>query len=230
MKNKLAQLTDKQKLAWVASIVLVFALVGIGVWVYDTYAAGQDESPQTQTPAQPGPEAVNAAPGPSVTDTEEPSESPSPTASAEGVSQEESAKQALESVVPVWASLDVREVGQDRDKWVDSWRDEPGVSSSFATQSRNNFVSLFKGILNLDVDAKVDTLKSIENVWQEGNLSGWNVTMDRRLVSPDGSDVVDETETVMWEFVVEQQSDGSSQLTGYSSVSVSHDDDDEHDH
>lgn len=228
MKEKLAQLTDKQKLIGVSVILLLLVGAGVATWVWDMRSSNQGEQQQA-TPPQQEPTAVEPVPGETSEESDYAEPSESATEVEADVSQEDSAKEALEAVVPKWASLQVSEVGSDSGQWLDTWQEEPAAGESLKTQSRNNFVGLFKGIINLNVDAKVDTLKDIESAWQQDNLSGWEVSMDRKLESFDESGGVNETETVTWEFTVEQQSDGSSQITGYSATAADHEDLD-HDH
>lgn len=217
-------LSVRQKTLALLLILLLLIGVGVGKWVYDIRAEATAEQEKRSANPSPSAEPVSPVEGdsPESTETSEPTPSETP-----AVSQDDSAKKALKEVVPVWASLDYAETGTDSAKWQASWRDKPEAGPALVTQSRNNFVPLFRGIMTLNANAKVDTLKKVERVWQEGNLSGWTVEMDRQLTSADGSDVLDETETVMWEFTVEQGDDGSSQVTGYTAAAADHEG---HDH
>lgn len=215
-------LSVRQKTLALLLILLLLIGAGVGKWVYDMRAEAAAEQEEESRSASPSAEPVSPVEGDSPETTESPTPSQTPT-----VSQDASAKKALKEVVPLWASLDYAETGTDSAKWQSSWRDKPAAGPSLVTQSQDNFVPLFRGIINLNANAKVDTLKKVERVWQEGNLSGWTVEMDRHLTSADGSDVLDETETVMWEFTVEQKDDGSSQVSGYTAAAADHDG---HDH
>ena len=199
------------------AVVLLVLLVGLGIgkWVYDLRSEGASEGGQSES-VRPSAEPVSPVEDENTEDAE--SESAEPTEGASKVSQEESAKKALKAVVPVWASLKYSETGTDSAKWQSTWRDMPEAGPSLVTQSSKNFVPLFRGVITLNADAKVDTLKDVELVWQKGNLSGWTVQMDRHLASANGSGVLDETEALTWEFTVEQKDDGSSQVTGYSTA------------
>lgn len=222
MKNLIAWVegwSAKQKVGALLLVMVLLIGAGVGKWVYDMQVAGSEEEtspsePPTAEPVSP----VEGGGTEDATETEEPSPSATPT-----ISQEDSAKEALGAVVPLWASLEYSETGVDAGQWQKTWRDEPAAGSSFVSQSSDNFVPLFRGVIGLNANAKVDTLKNVELVWQEGNLSGWTVVMDRHLTSADGSGALDETETVTWEFTVEQQDDGSSQVTGYSAAAADHD-------
>lgn len=219
---KVEQMSVLQKTLALLLVLLVLVGAGVGKWVYDmrAEAAAQKEAASASASPAPSAEPVSPIEGETTAPAEE---TPEPTEEAPGVSQKDSAKDALTTLVPVWASLDYAKTGTDSAKWQTTWRDMPEAGPSLVTQSRNNFVGLFRGVITLNANAKVDTLKHVELVWQEGNLSGWTVEMDRNLTSADGSGVLDETESVMWEFTVEQQGDGSSQVTGYSAAADDHD-------
>lgn len=206
----------KKALAMVVIVLLLIA-VGLGKWALDLRAEANQEKDASGATASASHSAEPVSPVEEES-TEGAEETPEPTEGASKVPQEDSAKQALKKLVPVWASLKYSETGTDSAKWQESWRDMPEAGDSLVTQSDNNFVPLFRGIIALNADAKVDTLKDMELVWQKENLSGWTVQMDRHLTSSDGSGALDETEKVTWEFTVEQKDDGSSQVTGYSAA------------
>lgn len=219
---RIEELTVTQKVMAVVLVMVLLVGAGIGKWIYDMRTESAEAEPATSETSSPSAEPVSPVGSSSEpTETEEPSPTHDP-----AVSQKDSAKDALKSVVPLWASLDYAKTGTDNAKWLASWQNESAAGDSLVTQSRNNFVPLFRGVINLNANAKVDTLKKVELVWQEGNLSGWTVTMDRQLTSADESGVLDETETVLWEFTVEQNDDGSSEVTGYAAAAKDHDDSD----
>lgn len=215
---KIEQMSATKKTLAVIVVLLLLVGVGVGKWVYDirSEAADQRQAPSESASPSPSAEPVSPVEGETSEPTEE---SAGPATETPKASQEKSAKDALKALVPVWASLKYSETGTDSAKWQSSWRDLPEAAPSLVNQSGDNFVPLFRGVITLNANAKVDTLKKVELVWQKGNLSGWTVEMDRHLTSSDGSGVLDETESVMWEFMVEQKDDGSSQVTGYSAAS-----------
>lgn len=237
--------SDRQKAVVLVVVLVLLGATGVGVWLFESrggssqggepgsgsssveavgpVGGGAEESGEPSESAgaegsggteSSGPGAESEASESEASGSDSGSDSGSGEGS-EGMSQEESAKEALRSVVPQWASLEYGAIGVDETAWLKSWRDDPAVGAGLVSQSRGAFVELFGGIMRLNVDAKVDTLKEVEEVSQEGNLSSWHVEMERHLTSVDESGAVDETETVAWTFTVEQDSNGSSQVTGY---------------
>lgn len=210
--------------------VLLLALaglftIGITQWLgktgsEDNTASAEPTSPPSLDGRQESPEAVQPGLGagdqsPSSGATESPS-SQSGGDGGVGKSQKESAREALEAVVPQWASLQYGKVGTDVAAWADTWADDLQTSGEFESQSKSRFVELWGGVMSLDVNASVDTLKHVEMLWQQDNLSGWRVVVDRKLSSVDESGGVHVTETIDWEFTVEQQQDGSSRIVSFS--------------
>lgn len=172
-------------------------------------------------------------------ESEEPAASPSATASAEAVSaspvsdgggepgdgaetpvaplanQDESAREALEAVVPVWATYDSGAWGTDVSAWTATWADDPHVDPTFLDLSERRSTELWSVLVSSGVNANGATLADVQLSWKQENVSAWNVTIQRNLVSADGSGSISMVETTSWEFTVEQQEDGSSRLTGF---------------
>src|SRR5699024_415135 len=202
-----------------ALLVVLAALVTFGIvqWVrHDNAAEGEAEaSPSpTESSGSSSPAAVDAGAGtgqPSDAASESPQEEASQETD-ESVSQEDSAREVLEEVIPQWASLDYENVGTDASQWVDSWAADEQTSKDFEQQSERNFVDLWGGVIALDVNASADSIKSADKVWEQEDLTGWHVTVERKLASIEDSGGVNVTETAEWEFSVEQQDDGSSTI------------------
>lgn len=213
---KLPELSQTQKVAALIAVLVLLAGVGVGKWVLDRGAQeGVDTPPVSQSPSEPPvtagrpPEGSSSSSG---TATTPPPSTSSASSSASAADQAKSAKSALTSLIPKWASTDYSEVGTDERKWANGWKDEPAASSGFLSQSKREFVGLFHGVISLEADAKVDSLKKIEKIWQEEGQSGWRVQVERQLTSSGG---LDETETLTWEFTVDQKSDGTSEVTAF---------------
>lgn len=233
--NKWSALSDKQKLAVLLVVLVLLSGFGIGSWAMERFSSSDSEEGAGPSSASSS-SSVEAVSPVESSPTDSPSSSPSSgsaTSTSSGSSgsssssspqdQDASAKAALKSVVPKWVSLDYGKVGSDQTEWAKQWRDDPAAASSFVSQSRGEFVPMFRGVIALEANAKADSLKRVKKVWQEGTLSGWQVDVDRKLSSPGGSGSVNETETLKWEFTVEQQSDGSSQVTAFTEQSFGDD-------
>lgn len=219
--------TPKQQGVVLLVVMLLLCGAGIGKWVYDTWGPGD-----AQGGGDPGvPSVEPVAPVPAQSDGggasdeggdmsdgggQDASGSDDHTdqskATKKKPSQDKSAKAALNAVVPKWGSLAFTKTGPDADQWVATWRDTPGASSTLVTQSRDNFANLWSGAARLKADAKVDSLKEVKKVWEAGDSSGWDVTMERKLTNDAG---VDETETIAWEFTVKQSEDGQSEVVSF---------------
>lgn len=204
-------------------LVAALALSGIGAWTYFASEKEPGQAPASTSASAPseGVAPVSVAPA-------------SGTASASGSdaggaaspagpmpNQEPSAREALDAVVPKWASYDTAAWGTDTSQWLASWSSDPHADSVFRAQSERDAAVLWSSVFSMDVDAKGATLKDVQLSWKSGNLSGWNVTVERSLTSADGSGTVQMSESVTWEFTVEQQEDGTSRVIGFVPVDES---------
>lgn len=214
MKQKLSELTDKQRAVAVFAALALLAGIGIGQWAYGMTGDSGDEPTGGPSSSEPTVEAASPAPpSPTSTPTSDSSaESSQDSPSSSPQDQDKSAQAALKSLIPKWASMKYETVGTDETKWVAGWKDDPAAGSSFTSQSKRHFIRLFHGVISLEADANVDSLKKIEKVWAEEGQSGWRVQVERQLTNSGG---LKEKESLEWEFTVDQKSDGTSEVTAF---------------
>ena len=217
--KRLPEMTDKRKAVAVFTALFLLVAVGLGPRLYGLTNDSDDEPGRGgATSSEPTPEAATPA---SPTTTTATTSSPAASSSTSSTSvtqkdQDASARAALKSVVPKWASMKYEDVGTDETKWLEGWRDEPAAASSFKDQSKKHFISLFHGVISLEADAKADSLKSVRKVWSEDGQSGWLVKVDRELTNSGG---MKETESLEWEFIVDLKNDGTSEVTAFNEPS-----------
>lgn len=116
---------------------------------------------------------------------------------------EERAREVLERILPAWASNDTSQ-GNSLETWTPGWQGEEGVGVAFYRQSTLQYRDLWQGLTLLGASAVDGRVTSAEQLWNVGSHSLWRVDVERDLESNHGQTISPGTETITWDFLVNQ--------------------------
>lgn len=123
------------------------------------------------------------------------------------------AEEALETVVPGWASLADTEKTSAA-SWEEAFRTDTGGSEEFTRRSLLAFDNLWGGVLQMDVSAQNAQITEKEELWNNGANALWRVTVERDLVPNMEGAGSTQTEEVTWDFLL-AQTDEESHLVAF---------------
>lgn len=220
-------------------LAILCGVVGVGAYL-STPAPGSPTSgpstgpsvtqPTVQVPTQPTlPSNTTSSPGsasPSPTSTQSGGEdsdstddpstptSPSPSATSTrspGAKDDARAKELLAAVVPKWAQMDLTKT-YDAETWANTWDSNEGVTNAFLGYSKDQFIAMFGGAMQSSVSLLDAKIVKQERLWNTGDRSLWRVTIERKVVRLEDG-VTTNTETVTWDFLIDQDDMASSLVT-----------------
>lgn len=118
----------------------------------------------------------------------------------------ERAQELLGAIVPLWAVNDTRQVNSF-ESWSAPWSGKQGVAAPFRTASMEAFQDMWGGLSRMGASVEGAKIVSQKELWNLGSHSLWRVEVERRVVPNDGQVGVESSETVAWDFLVNQNND-----------------------
>lgn len=230
-------------------LLFLLALCGAGLWLAlrgdsgseDEQQPGSEETTEQVAPVLPPSGEVEAEPAPSTLSPSEleqydgtdvgkdfasiPVPGFEPTSDRKPQAGDEAAAKAvIRDVVPGWATLENTK-STSAASWEQAFRNEAGTTDEFVGYSLLAFDDVWGGLFQMDMSARDAKVTDMEELWNEGSHSLWRVEVQRRLVPNMEGAPGGRTETVSWDFLIEQTEEGSK-LTAFVEPSKDNEDPD----